>query len=58
MTGNEYRTTIVCVDTYENDVPKGKIYNPFLTGGASFQSLMQFILQKFWRQMIRLLSVQ
>jgi len=45
MTGNEYRTTIVCVDTYENDVPKGKIYNPFLTGGASFQSLMQFILQ-------------
>lgn len=41
--GNEYRTTIVCVDSYENSVPKGRFYNPYLPEGTSFSSLTQFL---------------
>lgn len=45
MTGNEYRTTIVCVDSYEDDVLRGRLYNPFLPDGSAFCSVMQFLLQ-------------
>lgn len=41
----EYRTIIVCVDSYEHEVPKGRFYNPFLSEGRSFQSLTEFILE-------------
>lgn len=40
--GNEYRTTIVCVDSYERGIPVGRFYNPCLTHGDAFQSLMEF----------------
>jgi len=44
MTGNEYRTTIVCIDSYEESEPRGIIYNASLGGGEAFASLMQFLL--------------
>ena len=43
--GNEYRTTVVCVDSYENGVLTGRFYNPYLKHGATFQSLTQFLLK-------------
>ena len=42
--GNEFRTTMVCVDQYdESGVLTGRLYNPYLTGGEQFRSLMEFI---------------
>lgn len=43
--GNEYRTTVVCIDSYEAQVFCGRFYNPCLAEGKSFDSLMQFILE-------------
>lgn len=43
--GNEYRTTIVCIDTYESGVPTGRFYNPACPEGKSFRSLSQFLTQ-------------
>ena len=45
MTGNEYRTTVLCVDSFSEQVPRGRLYNPFLRGGQRFDSLMQMLLQ-------------
>jgi hypothetical protein len=41
--GNEYRTTIVCVDSYDDQKFSGRYYNPYLPRGKTFQSLVQFI---------------
>ena len=42
--GNEFRTTMVCVDGYdEHGVLSGRLYNPYLTEGEQFCSLMEFI---------------
>lgn len=41
--GNEYRTTVVCVDRYESSVPQGRFYNPCQPEGRSFSSLVQFL---------------
>ena len=43
LRGNEYRTTIVCVDEYEHGVIAGRLYNPGLPAGAAFRSLMEFL---------------
>lgn len=43
--GNEYRTTTVCIDSYENGVLSGRFYNPYLEAGREFQSLTQFLLE-------------
>lgn len=43
--GNEYRTTIVCVDSYDQGVLAGRFYNPYLSHGVAFQSLTQFLLK-------------
>lgn len=40
---NQYRATLVCIDTYENNILCGRLYNPSLSGGESFRSAMQFI---------------
>lgn len=45
MTGNEYRTTIICIDSYDDGIPVGRLFNPYLDGAAPFHSLMQFLLQ-------------
>lgn len=41
--GEEYRTTLVCVDSYDNGVPQGRFYNPYMSAERSFQSLTQFL---------------
>lgn len=43
MWGNEYRTTVVCVDSYEQGVLSGRLYNPYLSEGKTFRSLMEFL---------------
>ena len=40
--GNEYRTTIVCVDEYQDSILSGRLYHPCLSEGDSFRSLMEF----------------
>lgn len=40
-----YNTTIVCIESYENGVPIGRYYNPYLPGGQAFQSMTQFLLE-------------
>ena len=42
-TDNLYRNTIVCVDSYEDDVLKGRLYNPYFEGEVAFGSVMAFI---------------
>lgn len=41
--GAEYRTTTVCIDSYEDGIIEGCLYNPFLKGGKVFRGLMQFL---------------
>lgn len=43
--GEEYRTTTVCIDSYENEVPEGRFYNPYLNEGRNFRSMTQFLLE-------------
>ena len=45
MTANEYRTTVVCVDSYRDNILHGRLFNPYLHGAAPFDSLMQWILR-------------
>lgn len=40
---NMYRTTIVCVDAYENDVLCGRMYNPYFEGGLAFKGTMELL---------------
>ena len=42
---NEYRNTTVCIDSYRQGVPCGRISSPYLTGILRFESLTQFLLQ-------------
>ena len=43
MWENQYRTTMVCVDSYENGVLSGRMYNPYLNGGDTFHSTIEFL---------------
>ena len=43
--GNAYRTTVVCVDSYDEHVLRGRLYNPHLPEGTSFRSTMEFLLR-------------
>ena len=43
MWENQYRTTMICVDSYENGVLNGRMYNPYLNGGETFRSTMEFL---------------
>ena len=40
---DEYRTVLVCVDSYQNGNLQGRLYPPFSDEGPSFKSLSQFI---------------
>lgn len=45
LSGEAYRTTRLCVDSYEKGVLKGRCYNPgFEGGGQEFESLAQFLV--------------
>ncbi len=39
----EHRTTLVCVDSYQQGVPQGRFFNPYMKAEQPFQSLMQFL---------------
>lgn len=41
--GEEFRVTTVCIDSFINDVPAGRFYNPCLPEGRVFHSLAQFL---------------
>jgi len=41
--GEEYRQTQVCIDSFEDGVPVGRFYNPYLPEGCAFHSTVQFL---------------
>jgi len=45
MRGNEYRSTTVCVDSYDDHVFSGRMYNPFYPEGKQFHSLMEYLME-------------
>lgn len=45
LRGNEFRTTVVCVDSYDRGVLAGRFFNPSSPEGQQFDSLSQFLLQ-------------
>ena len=43
--GNEYRTTLVCVDDRKDGRFSGRLYNPYWEGGAAFNGVMDFLVK-------------
>ena len=43
--GNQYRATQVCVDSYQDGVLVGRLYNPVSKEPRHFRSATQFLLQ-------------
>jgi hypothetical protein len=43
ISGNIYRTTVVCVDSYERSILTGRFYNPYLPAGVKFESTIEFL---------------
>lgn len=41
---SKYRNTIVCVDSYDDKIMQGRIFNPYLEGQIDFSGTMSFIL--------------
>lgn len=41
--GNEYRTTLICIDTFERSVPAGRMYNPAIPEGESFYGVLDLL---------------
>lgn len=41
--GNEYRTTVVCIDSYENRIPVGRFYNQHCPEGVEFQGVIELL---------------
>ena len=41
--GNEYRTTMVYIDSYQSGNPVGRFYNPYMDHIQSFESLMDLL---------------
>ncbi|MBE6895660.1 MAG: hypothetical protein E7477_01045 [Ruminococcaceae bacterium] len=41
---NSYRTTYICVDSYDEKIPRGRLYNSFFESGIEFVGVMDFIL--------------
>lgn len=42
---NIYRTTMIFVDSFENNVMKGSFYNPFMESNESFCGLMDLLVK-------------
>ena len=45
ISGNEYRTTMLCIDSYDNSVLKGRFFNPYDKDGQSFTSATDFLVK-------------
>ena len=43
MRGNEYRNTIVCIDSYENRVMQGHFHNLYMPDPVAFKSTLEFL---------------
>ena len=43
MWGNGYRTTMICVDSYERSVPVGRFYNEYCPEGIHFYGAIDLI---------------
>ncbi len=41
--GEEFRTTMVCIDSWQEGIPAGRIYNAYLPQGRRFHGVMQFL---------------
>ena len=41
--GEEYRTIMVCVDTFQDGTLHGRLYNRYLEEGKAFCSLLEFL---------------
>ena len=41
--GNEYRTTMVCIDSYESHIPVGRFYNRYCPEGVAFRGVIELI---------------
>ena len=41
--GEEYRTTLVCVDAYEKGIPRGRFYNPCMKAAKGFYGITHFL---------------
>ena len=41
----EFRSTRVCIDSYENGIPRGSMYNLCCEEGCTFESTTQFLLE-------------
>ena len=44
MWDNQFRTTTVCIDSYDNGVLAGRVYNPMWETGQPFKSFTQFLI--------------
>ena len=42
---NEYRTTLICIDRYENRVPEGRFYNPHYSEGVRFYGVIDLLVK-------------
>lgn len=49
---NSYRPTFVCIDTYEDKIMRGRIYNDFLESGVEFIGVVGFLrnMEKIFTQ--------
>lgn len=43
--GNEFRTTVICIDSYHECVPVGRFYNPNYAEGKTFTSMWNLLVQ-------------
>lgn len=43
--GEEYRSTTVCIDSYDNGVPVGQLHNDWLPEGKRFYSTTGFLIE-------------
>ena len=43
--GNEFRTTVICVDSYRDREFCGRLYNRHVEGAVTFDNLTQLLLQ-------------
>ena len=41
--GDEYRTTVICVDSFDQGVLSGRLCNPALDGGKTFRGVLELL---------------
>lgn len=44
IAGNAYRSTIVCIDSYQENILCGRLYNGLISDMVPFEGLMQLLL--------------